>query len=79
VIYTGSMAIRIGLFVGPVLAAVSLVLLVNGFGASAGIAVAGLGIVAVASGTAFGYFADYLPELPRVRHARPAVPRHVDR
>jgi hypothetical protein len=46
-----------------------LVLLLKSLDANAGIAVAALGIVAVASGAAFGYFADRLPELPRNRSA----------
>jgi hypothetical protein len=73
------MAIRIGLFAGPVLAAVGLVLLLNGLDASPGIAVAALGVVAVMSGAAFGYFADYLPEPRRVGRTHPAVPPHIDR
>ncbi len=77
-IYTELMTIRLALFGIPAAAIVALVLLVNAVDASAGIAMAGLGIVAVASGTAFGYFADYLPELPRVRRTHPVVPRHVD-
>ncbi len=78
-IYTDLMTIRLALFGIPTAAIVALVLVVNAVDASVGVAMAGLGIVAVASGTAFGYFADYLPELPRMRHSRPIVPRHVDR
>lgn len=66
-IYTGPMAIRIALFAIPTAAVVGVVLLLNGLDAGAGIAVAALGIVAVASGAAFGYFADRLPELPQAR------------
>ena len=73
------MAIRIGIFAIPTATVVGMVLLLNGLNAGAGIAVAALGVVAVASGTALGYFADRLPELPRARRARPLVPRHVDR
>jgi len=72
------MAIRIGLFAGPVLAAVVLVLLVNGLDASAGIAVAALGVVAVASGAAFGYFAEYLPEPSRARRMQSSIPHHAE-
>jgi hypothetical protein len=42
------------------------VLLLNGLDASAGIAVAAFGLVAVATGTALGYFADRLPERPQL-------------
>ena len=45
-----------------------LVLLLNAVDASAGIAVASLGVVI--SGAAFGYFADRLPELPGARRRR---------
>jgi hypothetical protein len=72
------MAIRIGLFAGPVLAAVGLVLLVNGLNASAGIAVAALGVVAVVSGAAFGYFADYLPEPLHTRQGQSGIPHHAE-
>lgn len=61
------MAIRIALFVVPAIAVAGLVLLLNGLDASAGIAVAAFGLVAVATGTALGYFADRLPELPPAR------------
>ena len=57
------MVIRIALFAVPTAAVVGLVLL-NGIDASAGIAVAAFGLVAVMSGAALGYFADRLPELP---------------
>jgi hypothetical protein len=69
VIYTGPMAIRIALIAVPTAAVVGLVLLLNGLNAGAGIAVAALGLVAVAGGTSFGYFADRPPELPRSRRA----------
>ena len=61
------MAIRIALFAVPAIAVAGLVLLLNGLDASAGIAVAAFGVVAVATGTALGYFADRLPELPQAR------------
>lgn len=77
-IYTDLMAIRVALFATPIAAVVGLVLLLNGLGAGAGIAVAALGFVAVASGAALGYFADQLPELPRTRRAHPLVPHHID-
>lgn len=60
------MAIRIALFAVPAVAVAGLVLLLN-LGASAGIAVAAFGVFAVATGTALGYFADRLPELPQAR------------
>lgn len=66
------MAIRIALFAVPPIMVVGLVLLLNGLGASAGIAVAAFGLVAVATGTALGYFADCLPELPQARR-----PQHL--
>ncbi|HET7177388.1 MAG TPA: hypothetical protein VFI63_01735 [Solirubrobacterales bacterium] len=79
-IYTGPMAIRLAIFAVPTVAVVGLVLLLNGLDASAGIATAALGVVAVASGATLGYFADRLPEPPRPRHrARPLIPHHVDR
>ena len=66
-IYTLAMAIRIALFAVPVIAVAGLVLLLNGLDASAGIAVAAFGLVAVATGTVLGYFANRLPELPQAR------------
>ncbi len=71
------MAIRIGIFGIPTAAVVGLVLLLNGLNAGAGIAAAALGFVAVASGTALGYFADRLPDLPRTHGAHPLVPGHI--
>jgi hypothetical protein len=41
--------------------------LLNGLDANAGIAVAAFDLVAIATGTALGYFADRLPELPKAR------------
>jgi hypothetical protein len=76
VIYTGAMAIRIAIFAIPTVAVVGLVLLLNGLDAGAGIASAALGVVAVASGAALGYFADRLPELRRARRAHPLMSRH---
>ena len=78
-IYTGLMTIRLALFGVPTAAIVALVLALNAVDASAGVAVAALGLVAVAGGVAFGYFVDYLPELPRGRRGHPVVPHHVDR
>lgn len=66
-IYTPTMAIRIALFAVPAVAVAGLVLLLNGLDASAGVAVAAFGVVAVATGSALGYFADRLPELPQAR------------
>lgn len=63
------MTIRIALFTVPAIAVAGLVLLLNGLGASAGIAIAAFGLVAVATGSALGYFADRLPELPRARRS----------
>lgn len=68
-IYTLTMAIRIALFAIPAVAVAGLVLLLNGLDASAGIAAAAFGLVAVATGTALGYFADRLPELPQARRS----------
>ena len=70
------MAIRIALFAAPTAAVVGLVLLLNSVDAGAGIAVASLGLVVVASGAAFGYFAGRLPELPWARHAHPFTGVH---
>ena len=66
-IYTPTMAIRIALFAVPAVAVAGLVLLLNGLDASAGVAVAAFGVVAVATGSALGYFADRLSELPQAR------------
>lgn len=63
------MAIRIALFAVPAIVVTGLVLLLNGLDASAGVAVAAFGLVAVATGTALGYFADRLPELPQARRS----------
>lgn len=60
------MAIRISLFAVPTVAVIGLVVLLNALDASAGIAVAALGLVAIVSGAALGVFADRLPELPSV-------------
>jgi hypothetical protein len=67
VIYILAMAIRVALFAIPAIAVAGLVLLLNGLDASAGISVAAFGLVAVATGTALGYFADRLPELRQAR------------
>lgn len=78
-IYTLAMAIRFALFAVPAIAVAGLVLLLNGVDASAGVAVAAFGLVAVATGTALGYFADRLPELPPARRPhRLAGMRHGD-
>lgn len=66
-IYTAPMAIRIALVALPVGAVVGLVLLLNELNAGAGVAIAALGLLAVAGGATLGYFADRLPELPRIR------------
>lgn len=66
------MALRIALAALPAAAVVALVLLLNSLDVGTGVAVAALGLVAVASGAALGYFADRLPELPRARR------RHSD-
>lgn len=55
------MVVRIALFALPTATIAALVLVLNGLGASAGIAVAAFGAVAVMSGAAVGYFADRLP------------------
>jgi hypothetical protein len=70
------MVIRIALLATPIAAIVGLVLLLNGLNAGAGISVAALGLVAVASGAALGYFAGRLPELPRGRRAHPLAGVH---
>jgi hypothetical protein len=73
------MTIRTGLIVIPTAAVAGLVLLLNGLDANAGIAAAALGVVAVVSGAALGYFSDRLPEPPRARRSHPLIPHHVDR
>ncbi|MGB8383013.1 MAG: hypothetical protein WCG47_17495 [Dermatophilaceae bacterium] len=73
------MAIRIALFTVPAVAAAGLVLFLNGINAGAGIAVSALGVLAVATGATFGYFADRLPGVPRARRSyRPAGLHHGD-
>ena len=73
------MVIRIALFAVPAVAVAGLVLFLNGVNAGAGIAVAALGVFAVATGATLGYFADRLPELPRTRRSyRPAGLHHGD-
>jgi len=78
VIYTLAMAKRIALLAVPIAAVAGMVLLLNGFGAGAGIAAVALGVVAVLFGAALGYFVDRLPELPRARRAHSLVPHHGD-
>lgn len=70
-IYTGLMVLRIALTGLPLTAVVVLVLLLNSLDASAGVAVAVLGLVAVAGGAAIGYFADRLPEFSKARRRHP--------
>ncbi len=59
---------RIALFAVPVAVVIGLVLFLNGINASAGIAMAAFGLVAVITGTALGFFADRLPDIRRARH-----------
>ena len=73
------MALRIALFAVPLAVAAGLVLLLNALDAQAGVAVASLGVVAVASGAALGYFADRLPELPWARHDHHGTAAHGER
>ena len=54
------MAFRFALFGIPLIADAVLVLAMNAVDASPGVAMAGLGIVAVASGTALDYYAGRL-------------------
>jgi len=66
-------AIRIALIAVPAVAVAGLVLLLNGLDTSAGIAVAAFGLIAVATGTALGYFADqgrFLEPVARRRSMR---------
>jgi hypothetical protein len=65
------MALRIMLVVVPVTAVAAVVLLLNSLDVGAGIAVAALGLLAVAGGAALGYFADRLPEIRKTgsRHS----------
>lgn len=72
------MAVRIALVAVPAAAVAGLVMLLNSVGAGAGVAAAALGLVVVAAGAVFGYFADRLPEFPRARRTHPLVPHHVD-
>jgi len=67
------MVLRIALFAVPAVAVAGLVIFLNVANASAGIAVAALGVLAVGSGAMLGRFADRLPELPGARRRpRPA-------
>jgi hypothetical protein len=61
------MILPISLFALPAAVVVGVVLLLGVVDASAGIAVAALGLVAVISGAALGAFADRLPQLPAAR------------
>jgi hypothetical protein len=70
------MAIRIALLAIPTAAVAGLVLLLNGLDTGAGIAVAAFGLIAVMSGTALGYFADRLPELPQARRLHHLASAH---
>lgn len=70
------MVLRIALFALPTVAIAALVLVLNGLGASAGIAVVALSAVAVVSGASFGYFADRLPEFPRTRRPPRSTSMH---
>ena len=55
----------------PLAAVAALVLLLNSLDAGAGVAVAALGLLALAGGAAVGYFADRLPEIRKTgsRHS----------
>ena len=57
------MTLRIMLVVVPPAAVAALVLLFNSLDVGAVIAVAALGLVAVAGGAALGYFVERLPEI----------------
>lgn len=70
------MPVRIALFALPTAVVAGLVLLLNGLDAGAGIAVAALGVVAVLSGAAIGYFADRLPEFPLARRTHRLASAH---
>lgn len=72
------MVLRIALFAVPMAAVAGLVLLLNALDAQTGVAVAALGLIAVASGAALGYFADRLPELPWAHHGRHGAATHSD-
>jgi hypothetical protein len=61
-IYARSMALRIAVLGVPALAVVGLVLLLNRFEASPGLAVAAYAAIAVPTGVTIGYFADRLLE-----------------
>ncbi len=68
---------RIALVSVPVTAIVVLVLLLNSLDAGVGIAVAALGLVAVAGGAALGYFAHRLPEIRKARGDHPDGTGHL--
>ncbi len=73
------MKIFIALVAASAIVAVGVVLLLNDLHAGAGIAAASLGLVAVLGGAALGYFADRLPELPRLRRAQHFAAAHDGR
>jgi len=64
VTYTHTMTHRLLVCALPVTMVIALVEVVNWLEAGPGIAVAALGLIAVSVGTAIGFFADRLPELP---------------
>ena len=69
-IYAQSMTIRLALFFIPMVAAIGLVLLLNGLNAGAGVAITAYSVIAVSTGAALGCFADRLPEVRPLRKAR---------
>lgn len=71
------MALRIMLVVVPLVAVAALVALLNSLDAGAGIAVAALGLLAVAGGAALGYFADRLPEVRKTGSHHPDGTGHL--
>jgi hypothetical protein len=68
--YGRNMAIGIALFGIPPLAAIGLVLLLNGLDADAGLTAAAFTVVSVAIGAAIGSFADRLPGARPVRNSQ---------
>lgn len=73
------MVIRIALFAVPAVAVAGLVLFLDVVNAGAGVAVAALGVLAIATGATLGNFAHRLPELPWARRSHlPAGLHHGD-
>jgi len=61
------------IFIPTMVAVAGLVLLLNAINAGAGVSAGALGLIAVMSGAAIGYFSDRLPDFPGLRRGNPAT------